>query len=116
MRRSRHGDGSGLSQNPTDIRGGPIAHPISSDNLQGTTAPVLPGGDWVVEFREPDVTVTVYPLVGWRVDGDRVTPLSARPLDTTSVVRPRTDDDSRLIATTAARLRPQPKRTDWSIT
>jgi cell division protein FtsX len=70
---------------------------------------VVDGGDWVVEFRELNGAISVYPLVGWRIDGTAATPISARPLSDSATVLPRTAEHDRLIRTTAASLRPQPE-------
>lgn len=68
---------------------------------------VLPGGLWVVERIDDDNIFTVFPLVGWLVTADhQVHPLP--PSDSSWTVRPRTDDDERLIAASARRLRSTP--------
>jgi hypothetical protein len=74
----------------------------------------IPATGWVAERVEDDGTRTVMPLAGWWVtsEGD-VLPLPRTLDDAAWTCRPQTPDDERLISTTASRMRPQPKRTDY---
>ncbi len=73
----------------------------------------IPATGWVAERVEDDGTRTVLPLAGWWIttEGDAL-PLP-RNLDHTWTCRPQTADDERMIAATASRMRPQPKRTEY---
>jgi hypothetical protein len=69
----------------------------------------LPGNSWVIEKRADDGTLTILPLVGWLVTDDgELLPLP-RSLDASWITRPRTPDDDRVIASSAARMRPKQK-------
>ena len=74
----------------------------------------LPGDGWIVERIETDNSHTVLPLPGWLVTADgEVHPLPGS-VNSTWSVRPRTDEDDRLIAVSANRLRSNPKPTTGS--